>query len=950
LGEDLGRLQTALTGHYTVERELGRGGMATVYLADDTRNHRRVAVKVLDSEYASVVARGRFLREIEIAANLTHPGIIPLFDSGVSEDLVYYVMPYVEGETLRDLLDREIQLPMDTVLRIAREVAEALAYAHARGVIHRDIKPANILLTEGHAQVADFGIARAVWAATGEQSTSKGIAVGTPQYMSPEQWAAGVVDRRTDVWALGCVVYEMLAGTAPFMGATPDAIRARAQGEGPPGLEVVRPGVGHAVQGVVERALAKVPADRWQSATEFAEALEAAAKAPESGPYPSPVPAPWWRTWRAGAAAAGVLVGLAGIVVPGLLGPRVDDAKIVVFPLQERGDTSISGAGVEVASLIVSELEMAESLKVFDAWTSLTSLQRRDPTLVLSEDVTRIARGLRARYALEGWVVRTGDTARVSVRLLDVRGDSLLPQVTQAGLFSPNFVSDLGLRAVSSLLSRFLQPGRRAEPALQDRNPAAVVAAVLGDLDYREARFDAAIAHYRRALELDSAMVLAAVKGASAANWDHRPDRALALARLGVRLSQRAPAKWRQFAVGLLAYLEDDPDSAAAAYHRAIALDSAWTEAWMALGEVHYHFIQGGWNPDSIAEAHFERARRLDPGFTPALYHLSEIAVRRGWGPRADSLYRAFRRAGPDGEWLRKLTWMVRCVRDGPDAVDWERAARGAGDASFDVMVVGHGLVKAQPACAERAFHAALRWSPPESLNNRWNALVGYQTLLVAQGRYREVRPLLAWGVDSVHRAAHTLQLVDAVVGVGTDSGAVAGLRDLGGEGADLRGQGPRWDWWHGIWAWHRRDAARLEQLVTWLADTMRVGMRDGLDTLVHGALATRLALLRADTLRAMELLSALEPRDDMGSIGWEFMGALPEERLLLSQLLLAKGRNAEALAVAGVFDSSQPLAYELYLPGSLVVRLRAAERLGRGDLAAEYRQRLRALGRQDLL
>lgn len=370
----------------------------------------------------------------------------------------------------------------------------------------------------------------------------------------------------------------------------------------------------------------------------------------------------------------------------------------------------------------------------------------------------------------------------------------------------------------------------------------------------------------------------------------------------------------------------------------------------MALGEVHYHFLLGGWNPDSLAETNFERARRLDPGFTPALYHLTEIALRRGWSGRADSLYRALRAAGPDREWLRKATWMMRCVRDGPDAVDWARAAGGATDAAWDVAVVGHGLAKAQPDCAERALRAGLYASPPESLNNRWNALVGLQTMMVAKGRYGEVRRLLAWGVDSVHMATRTLQLVDAVLGVGTDSGAAAGLRDLGGEGADLRGKGPRWFWWHGIWAWHRRDAVRLARIVAWAADTMGVGEPDGTDTLVHNALAARLALLRADTTRAMEFLSRVEPRGDMGDMGWQFLGPVPEERLLYAQLLLAKGRYSEALEVAGVFDSSQPMAYALYLPQSLEVRVRAAERLGRRDVAARCRERLVALSRRDLL
>jgi hypothetical protein len=288
-------------------------------------------------------------------------------------------------------------------------------------------------------------------------------------------------------------------------------------------------------------------------------------------------------------------------------------------------------------------------------------------------------------------------------------------------------------------------------------------------------------------------------------------------------------------------------------------------------------------------------------------------------------------------------------VRDGPDGVDWVRAAHGVGDASFDMLVTGHALAKAQPVCAERAFRAALTEAPPDSLNNRWNALVGLQAMLVAQGRYREVRRLLDWGVDSVHQAAHTLQLVDAVAGVGTDSGAAAGLRALGGENLDLCGKGPRWLWWYGEWAWLRRDALRLERIVALVADTMRTGLPDGTDTLVHGAMAARLALLRADTTRALAILWALEPRGDMGAIGWQFMAPLPEERLLLARLLLARHEYARALEVAGVFDASQAMAYALYVPQSLAIRLRAARALGRRDLAARYRERLVALGRGDL-
>jgi len=213
MSELTARLTASLADRYRIERELGQGGMATVYLAEDLKHHRKVAVKVLRPELASALGPDRFLREIQTTANLRHPHILPLYDSGEADGFLFYVMPFVEGETLADRLSREKQLPLEDALQIAREVADALSYAHRRGVIHRDIKPANILLEAGHAAVADFGIARAVDAAGGGRLTETGLVLGSPLYMSPEQ-ALGEknLDGRSDLYALGCVLYEMLAG------------------------------------------------------------------------------------------------------------------------------------------------------------------------------------------------------------------------------------------------------------------------------------------------------------------------------------------------------------------------------------------------------------------------------------------------------------------------------------------------------------------------------------------------------------------------------------------------------------------------------------------------------------------------------------------------------------------------------------------------------------------
>ncbi len=268
------RLAASLTDRYRIERELGAGGMATVYLAEDLKHHRKVAIKVLHAELSAILGPERFLKEIELTANLQHPHILPLFDSGAADGLLFYVMPYVDGETLRGRLERERQLPIADSVRIATEVADALEYAHRHGVIHRDIKPENILLHDGRVLVADFGIALAVQQAGGARMTQTGLSLGTPQYMSPEQ-AMGEksIDARSDVYALGAVTYEMLAGDPPFTGSSVQAIVARVMSEKPPSLHTVRDTVPAHVEVAVITALAKLPADRFASAAAFATAL-----------------------------------------------------------------------------------------------------------------------------------------------------------------------------------------------------------------------------------------------------------------------------------------------------------------------------------------------------------------------------------------------------------------------------------------------------------------------------------------------------------------------------------------------------------------------------------------------------------------------------------------------------------------------------------------------------
>ena len=285
--EQFERLRAALASRYRIVREAGRGGMATVYLAEDFKHDRRVAVKVLKPELAAALGSERFLREIQIAAVLAHPHILPLHDSGEADGFVYYVMPYVEGETLRDRLVRQRQLPIGEAVRIVQEVADGLGYAHSLGVVHRDIKPENILFMGAHAVVADFGVATAVGVAGGARLTETGWSVGTPMYMSPEQtMGQGDVDGRSDTYSLGCVLYEMLTGELPFSGSSPQALVARKLSEPIPRLSNLRETVSPALEEAVRRALARIPADRFDTVAELASAV-AKGEAPDTAAVPS---------------------------------------------------------------------------------------------------------------------------------------------------------------------------------------------------------------------------------------------------------------------------------------------------------------------------------------------------------------------------------------------------------------------------------------------------------------------------------------------------------------------------------------------------------------------------------------------------------------------------------------------------------------------------------------
>ena len=372
----LARLQASLADRYAIDSAVGRGGMATVFLAVDLKHQRSVAIKVLHPELATSLGVERFLREIGIAAGLNHPHILALYDSGQAEDLLYYVMPYIEGETLRGRLQREGQLSIADTIRITSEIAEALGYAHSRGVVHRDIKPENIMFSAGRALVADFGIARALTAATLEPLTAAGAIVGTPAYMSPEQaTGSGQLDGRSDIYSLGCVVYEMLTGSVPFTGLTAQAVMARHSIDIAPPIRSVRPTVPDALERAVLTALAKVPADRFATAAQFAGALAARAEPTAEG---------------------------------------AEGQSIAVLPFTNlSGDSEFEYFSDGIAEEIINALTQLPGLLVA-ARTS--SFAFRGP----ATDLAEVGSKLKVATVLEGSVRKAGNRLRISAQLVKV--------------------------------------------------------------------------------------------------------------------------------------------------------------------------------------------------------------------------------------------------------------------------------------------------------------------------------------------------------------------------------------------------------------------------------------------------------------------------------------------------------------------------------------------------
>jgi serine/threonine-protein kinase len=412
-------LQSALADRYRIESELGAGGMALVFRATDLKHGRAVAIKVLRPELALVVGAERFAREITTTATLRHPHILPLFDSGEANGALFYVMPLVDGESLRDRLNREKRLPIDDALRIAREVADALGYAHERGIAHRDIKPENILLEGGHAVVADFGIARTVASSDTNRITQTGFAVGTPAYMSPEQ-AVGdtTVDGRSDLYSLACVLYEMLAGVPPFSGATAAAVTSQHLVADPPAVTDARPDTPVTVSGAIRLAMAKDPAARPFPAARFVESLSSADSAAASSPA---LTRPRRRVTPARVALASIAI-VAALAIGWQLSRRTNGAstiqRIAVLPMaNETGDSTQQFFADGMTREVISTLT--------DAGVHVLGYRAVVPYRGSTTPLPDIARALGVDAIVSGSIVKVGAAVRLAAELIDAKNEEL---------------------------------------------------------------------------------------------------------------------------------------------------------------------------------------------------------------------------------------------------------------------------------------------------------------------------------------------------------------------------------------------------------------------------------------------------------------------------------------------------------------------------------------------
>ncbi len=925
-------VESALRDRYRIVRQLARGGMAVVYLAHDLRHDRPVALKVLRPELAAGLGAERFLLEVRVTARLQHAHILPLLDSGVLTDesgvpSPFYVMPYVEGESLRNRLTRERQLSLDEALRLAGDVTSALAYAHAQGVIHRDIKPENILLSgtaPGHeAIVVDFGIARALSLAGGERLTATGLALGTPHYMSPEQ-AMGdtAVDARADVYATGCVLYEMLAGEPPYTGPTVQAVVARALTDPAPSIRTTRPTVPDDVDRIIARALARVPADRFPTAAEMNDAISRAASI---APGTSLRPARARPRLRVAAAVLAVLAIFAALAVLAVKLSRrgapsiiASASSIAVLPFTPSvTDTALSRLGRDLVFTLTAELDGLGGIRTADAHTVLA--RTRQERLAGIGDYVALGRSLGAGSIVQGSLVRVGPDVRLDLTLVGT--DSAASPLARATVTAPpDSVAALTDSAAKGLLAQIWSRGSPPTPsldaALRTRSVPALRAFLEGERQLSHGGWDTAAVSYRRAMEADPAFWLAYARHVYASYWSlHEPADSVyaALYRHRAELPERDRLSTE-------AILLQAQDSIALALERSSLVTRRYPDfwfGWLFHGDVLLHNGPLLGHTEAEAGRAFQRALALNPDLIPAWEHLALVAVVDGDTAAVTRSIEALERldAGPvltaDGYGDRILQFrFLRAILRGDqaqvaalsDSVARDPAPAAVNGSFFDAF--NFGFFPEQIGVSRRIVEA--RDTPPErkrfhrqTIALCWVGRGAWDSALAALDK------LAAEGADS----ADALRAYGfAAVGAWLDAvspAEAAARRSRAAESAGGASARAELAWIDGVLAAARRDRAALSRA---RADLGRSG--DPASRALDRSLGALDDALRGDTAQAGSALAALE---------WEEAAVLAPD-FVDHPLAIQLDRIAGARWLAAAGDAEQALRLLRWVEGSFLL------------------------------
>jgi len=982
VGDFTDRLQTALADRYRLEldetgeaRVLGRGGMATVYLAQDPRHHRLVAVKVLRPELAQALGTERFLREIEIASQLSHPHILPLHDSGSADGLLYYVMPHVAGESLRQRLSRQRHLSVEEAIRLGGEIARALDYAHHRGVVHRDIKPENVLLQDGQALVADFGIARAISGSLedggAQKLTETGISLGTPAYMSPEQ-AVGErgIDGRSDLYSLGCVVYEMLAGEPPFTGPSAQAILARHALDPVPPLRTVRSAVPEHTERAVQRALGKVPADRFESAEEFAVALL------------TPGPQATFHVTRRSRlvhlarsrlaiSAVGLAVLLVAVVGSGWLAlrargsaPPSSTSVLAILPFtSSTPDTMLSRLGKDLAVTLSANLDGVGEIQAINPQTVLSRVG--DGGAAYSLDQSRsIARQLGAGSLVQGTLVRLGRNVRLELGLFTTDSGVRLARVSITS--PPESVLVISDSATQSLLRQVWReseaPTPSSDAALRTRSAPALRAFLEGEREMLENHWRAAADAYTRAIEADSTFWLAYARRAYAHVWkgEQRGANGEWVDSQVIRIRDRLPERdqllvqsWMQFSDSIGAALST-AEELTMPHRRA---QDYWI-GWLHYGRLLLHFGPHFGRTRQEARDALERTVELAPKLSPAWERLAWIYLQDRDTSGAARAIEALNRLGYLGDSVEGC-WGASCMSSLQELRFLNQLVRTGGHPSValrDSMVKRvreHGgwtgftrpfIYGFQRAMLDVNHRAGVRFFEAEA----WAAGGAWDTAMTALDA--DLRRN-----DSPDALQHAYDLAVAGVLVGGVDPAEALRRGA----AARRARPPEGDiiwrpynvWLDGIMAWLTRDRPAMEQA----REFFRKASADPTDghffsapggppnlPLMPRSLDAFAMALRGDIRGAAKALSALERTiAEQAGVAGLLHQFMPYHRLALSRWLLTLGDTTAALRELTWHEAyTYGPATEVISPVVYLERARIEDALGRKDLArAHYQQ-----------